>query len=206
MPIYEIRTYGLAPGSVAEVEARFQEHYEARQKYSPLAAFWHTEIGPLNEIVHVWPYADLAERARVGAEVASAPKWPPRIGQFIVSMQSEILVPFPCSPLLAPGRLGPVYEMRYYATRAGSLPKVMKDWESMLPGRVKLSPLVLVGHVELGEVNRFIHIWAYESLDHRAAVREKAVATGVWPPPGAADTLLTMANKILLPATFSPLC
>ncbi len=27
---------------------------------------------------------------------------------------------------------------------------------------------------------------------------------GVWPPPGGADTLLTMANKIMLPAAFSP--
>ena len=61
--IYEIRTYQIAPGSLAEVEKRFGEGYEARKKYSPLTAFWHTEIGPLNEIIHVWPYKDLGERA-----------------------------------------------------------------------------------------------------------------------------------------------
>ena len=59
--IYEIRTYRIAPGSLAEVEKRYGEAYEYRKKYSELTAFWHTEIGPLNEIVHVWGYKDLAE-------------------------------------------------------------------------------------------------------------------------------------------------
>src|SRR5687768_1824302 len=68
--IYEIRTYAIAPGSLAEVEQRFGDAYESRKKYSPLTAFWHTEIGPLNEIIHVWGYNDLAERARIRAEAA----------------------------------------------------------------------------------------------------------------------------------------
>ena len=25
-----------------------------REEFSPLGAFWHTEVGPLNEIIHVW--------------------------------------------------------------------------------------------------------------------------------------------------------
>jgi hypothetical protein len=54
--IYEIRTYRVKVGSLPEVEKRFGEAYENRKKISPLAAFWHTEIGPLNEIIHVWPY------------------------------------------------------------------------------------------------------------------------------------------------------
>ncbi len=48
-------------------------------------------------------------------------------------------------------------------------------------------------------------MWAYESLDQRAAIRNKAREMGVWPPPGGGDSLLTQANKILLPSAFSPL-
>ena len=59
--IYEIRTYGIAPGSLAEVEKRYGEAYEYRKKYSPLTAFLHTEIGPLNEIIPIWSYQELAE-------------------------------------------------------------------------------------------------------------------------------------------------
>ena len=68
--IYEFRTYKLKPGSVAEVEKRFGEGYEHRKKFSPLAAFWHTEIGPLNEIIHVWGYKDQAERTKARADAA----------------------------------------------------------------------------------------------------------------------------------------
>jgi hypothetical protein len=59
--------------------------------------------------------------------------------------------------------------------------------------------------VEFGQANRFIHVWAYESLDQRLAIRNKARETGVWPPPGGGDSLLTQENKILMPAAFSPL-
>jgi len=54
--IYEIRTYGLTVGSLAEVEKRYAEAYEHRKKYSELTGFFHTEIGPLNEIIHIWGY------------------------------------------------------------------------------------------------------------------------------------------------------
>jgi hypothetical protein len=203
--IYEIRTYQVKPGSVAEVEKRFGEAYEYRKKYSPLAAFWHTEIGPLNQIVHMWPYTDIAERARVRAEAAKDANWPPKIQEFILHMQSEVLVPFPFVPEITPGRMGPIFEMRIYSIRAGTLPDLIKRWESKIAERTKLSPLVLAGHVEFGQANRFIHIWGYKSLDERTAIRNKAREMGVWPPPGGGDTLFDQANKILLPASFSPL-
>lgn len=202
--IYEIRTYSLQPGSLAEVEKRFGEAYQYRKKYSELVAFWHTEIGPLNEIIHIWPYEDMGERAHVRTEAAKEPNWPPKINDFIRTMHSEILVPFPFSPLLKPGRFGPVYEMRIYTVKSGIMPEIMKAWEAKLPGRLKLSPLAMVGAVDVGETNRLINVWPYSSLDQRAAIRSKAVELGVWPPK-TAELILTQMNKILLPATFSPM-
>jgi hypothetical protein len=202
--IYEIRTYRIKAGSVAEVEKRFGEAYEYRKKYSPLAAFWHTEIGPLNEIIHVWPYQDIAERARVRAEAAKDPNWPPKISEFIEHMESEVLVPFPFLPDLLPGKMGPFFEMRCYAIKPGTLPGLIERWKGAIPERVKMSPLALAGHVEFGEANRFIHIWAYQSLDQRTAVRTKAREAGIWPPPGGGGTLLTQMNKIVMPSAFSP--
>jgi hypothetical protein len=188
-----------------EVEKRFGEAYEYRKKYSELAAFWHTEIGPLNEIIHVWPYQDMAERARIRAEAAKDPNWPPKIGDFVRTMQSEILVPFPFSPLLKPGKFGPIYEIRVYTLKMGLVPEVMKAWEPKLPGRMKVSPLAVVGTVDLGEANRLIHIWPYNSFEQRDAVRLQARQLGVWPPVGMSDRLLTQMNKIVVPASFSPM-
>ena len=66
--IVEFRTYRLKPGSVPQAEERFGQALPARTKLSPLAAFWHTEVGPLNRIIHVWPYANFEERTRIRAE------------------------------------------------------------------------------------------------------------------------------------------
>src|SRR5437870_10809879 len=69
--IYEVRTYTLRPGgAVAEFEERFAKRLPLREKHSKLGAFWHTEFGPLNQVVHVYPYDDLQHRTRVRAAMA----------------------------------------------------------------------------------------------------------------------------------------
>jgi hypothetical protein len=203
--IYEIRTYQIAPGSLAEVEKRFGEAYEYRKKYSELTAFWHTEVGPLNEIIHVWGYNDLAERAKVRAEAAKDANWPPKIQEFIRKMRAEIVNAFDFVPKPTPGRMGPVYEIRYYTLKAGALPATAEGWKSKIAERIKLSPVVLAGGVEFGKANGFVHIWAYPSMDQRMQIRDEARKKGVWPPGGGGDRLISQQNKIVLPAAFSPL-
>jgi hypothetical protein len=195
--IYEIRTYQIAAGSLPEVEKRFGDAYEHRRKYSAITAFLHTEIGPLNEIVHIWAYRDLAERDRIRGEAAKDPNWPPKLREFIRTMRSEIVVPFPFVPEARPGRIGPYFELRYYTLRQGALPELRAAWEAALPGRLKFSPIVLAGGVEFGWANGFVHLWAYESLDQRMQVREAARKTGTWPPPGGAERTLVQETKIL---------
>ena len=203
--IYEIRTYQIAPGSLAEVEKRFGEGYEYRKKYSPLTAFWHTEVGPLNEIIHVWGYESLQERAKIRAEASKDPNWPPKISEFIRKMRSEIINPFDFVPTPQPGRMGPVFEIRYYTLKGGTLPATAEGWKAKLPDRIKLSPVVLAGGVEFGKANGFVHIWAYQSMDQRMQVRDEARKKGVWPPGGGGDRLISQQNKIVLPSAFSPL-
>jgi hypothetical protein len=204
--IYEIRTYKLKPGSLAEVEKRFGEAYEYRKKYSPLTAFWHTEVGPLNQIIHVWQYKDLGDRDRIRADAAKDANWPPKIQEFVLDQQVEVLTPFPFVPEVMPGKVGPVFEMRRYSIKPGTVPDLKKRWEPAIPARIKLSPLVMAGTCEFGQANLFIHVWAYSSMDQRMSIREQARKTGVWPPPGGGgDSLFAQENKILLPSSFSPL-
>ena len=47
----------------------------AREKYSKIVGLWQTEAGPLNEVVHVWVFKDLNERAAargMGALISSS--------------------------------------------------------------------------------------------------------------------------------------
>jgi hypothetical protein len=210
--IYEMRTYDLKPGSVPEVEKRYGEAYEKRKKYSELAVFWHTEIGPLNQIIHVWPYKDLQERDRIRTAAVKDGVWPPPISEFIVGQQVDIMIPFDVSPELKPGKMGPYFEMRTYAFAGGELPRIKALWAEALPARLQFGPLCAVWATEIGAVNKFCHIWPYPTLNARNEIRDKAQATGAWPPSAVAKkkgipsyALIRQENKIVMPSSFSPL-
>ena len=115
--IFEMRTYRLQPGSVPEVEKRFGEALTDRVKVSPLGAFFHTEVGPLNHIIHIWPYDDLQHRTRVRTQ--SIPNWPPKIQEFIVEMESKIFNAAPFCPAFTPRQHGNLYEIRTYTMKPG---------------------------------------------------------------------------------------
>ena len=96
--IIEMRTYTLQPGTLAEVEKRFGEALPIREKHSKLAAFWHTEIGPLNQIIHMWAYDDFADRAARRAAMQADPAWQaflPDARAMLVSQESRFLNPAP---------------------------------------------------------------------------------------------------------------
>lgn len=204
--ILEVRTYQLRPGSVPEFEKRFGEKLPERIELSPLAALWHTEVGPLNEVTHVWPYDSLDQRAEVRAAAIRTGSWPPNNSEFLVSMQSEIYTPAPFSPALTPREVGPLFEIRTYTLAPGALPGMMERWAAKIDERVKLSPLVGAWYSELGGLNKWVHIWAYKGAAERQRIRAEAVAKGVWPPGGAASGLvIKQENKLVMPAACSPL-
>ena len=126
--IVEMRTYTLKPGTMAEAEKRFGEALPAREKHSKLAAFWHSEIGPLNQIIHVWAYDSFEHRADVRSAASKEPGWPPNIREFVDSQQSEVFTPAPFCPPLTPRNIGPLFEIRQYTLVAGAIPGLIERW------------------------------------------------------------------------------
>lgn len=204
MSIYEIRTYTLKPGATAQFEKNFEAALPNRVKISPLVAFWHTEMGPLNQVLHVWEYENLQHRSDVRAQATGIAGWPPASGDAILNMESEIWIPAAFSPTLGGGKkLGNIYEMRIYTYQPGSIPRVLEAWEKSLPERMKLSPLAACMHSEVGGLNRWIHIWPYEDLAARQRIREQASKLPDWPPK-TREWLVSQQTKMLIPASFSP--
>jgi hypothetical protein len=202
--IYEVRTYMLKPGTVAECEQRFAEALPYREKYSKLGAFWHTEIGPLNQIIHVWPYESLQQRTDIRAQAAQDPHWPPKILDLVESMESQIFVPAPFMRPLTPRKLGNIYEMRTYLYKPGSMPEVLQRWAEAIAQRETLSPLAACWYSEIGGLNTFVHIWPYADLAERSRIRAESLQLSQWPPK-TREFLLSQSTKILVPAAFSPL-
>ena len=219
--IYEMRTYALKPGTVAEYEGRFGEALPHREKYSRLGAFWHTEFGPLNQVIHVWPYEDLSERARVRAEASKDPHWPPPGDDIVLEMASEILMPAPFMRPMDRGELGSIYEMRTYSYQPGSIPEVIKRWGEAIPHREKYSPLAACWYTEIGGINKWIHVWPYRDMAHRDQVRRESFDDPLWPRivrgtpsdmdlarPGLLPLLglqVKQESTLLVPAAFSPM-
>ena len=202
--IIEMRTYRLKPGSTPEVEKRFGEALRDRVKVSPLGAFFHTEVGPLNRIIHCWPYENLGERTRLRGEAMKLPSWPPKVQEFLEEMESKIIIPAPFSPKLEERRLGNLYEIRTYTMLPGAAPTVIEKWAERIEGRTKLSPLAFCGHTEPGGLNQWIHVWAYKDAAERFAIRDQARATGAWPP-ATRGQFVKQENMFVVPAEFSPL-
>lgn len=204
--IYEVRTYTLKPGSVAQWEANFCAALPSRTKHSELAGLWHTEIGPLNQVVHIWPYDDLQQRTEIRAKSAQEPDWPPKGGDLLLNMESEIFIPAPFSPKLGGGqKLGNIYEMRIYQYQVGSMPTVLERWEEALKGgRLNLSPIAACMYSDIGDLNIWIHIWPYQNLAERARIRAESQKLDTWPPK-TREFLVGQQTKILLPAACSPM-
>jgi hypothetical protein len=202
--LYEVRSYILKPGTVGEAEKRFAETLPHREKYSKLGAFWHTEIGPLNQIIHVWPYESLQQRTEARAQAMKDPNWPPKLGDLLETMESEIFLPAPFMEPLGNRKLGTIYEMRSYIYQPGSIPEVLKRWQEAIPQRVQLSPLAACWYSDIGELNKFVHVWAYKDLAERDRIRAESMKLPAWPPK-TREFLVSQSNKILVPAAFSPM-
>ena len=202
--INEIRTYDLKMGVVPEYQKRFGEKLPGRLEFSSLGGHWYTEVGPLNQVVAIWPYDDLEQRSQTRSRAEASGKWPPDTGDLIVRMKSEIYLPAPFMPPLGEKTIGPIYEMRLYTYPPEAIPVVLDAWSERIDKRIELSPLAGCWYSESGGLDNFVHMWAYESFDERLRIRAEARAAGVWPPPGSPKPV-GQQNKILLPASFSPM-
>ena len=103
--IVDHRTYTLKPGTLKSyLELYEREGLPAQSRHLGKPIGWYTsmDIGPLNQIVHLWAYEDLADRAKRRAAMQADPEWQAflaKIQPLIHTQQNRILVPTAFSPL-----------------------------------------------------------------------------------------------------------
>jgi NIPSNAP protein len=101
--IYEMRVYTLQPGKTAAFQELIEkEALPVINKYSKLVGWWSTEVGPLNEVVHIWAFEDLNHRERAHKAQGEDPQlqaFRPKAHAMIVSQYNKILTPANFSPL-----------------------------------------------------------------------------------------------------------
>jgi NIPSNAP len=102
--IIEHRTYTVAQGRMEEYLALYERAALPLQlKYlGHLVGFFVSEIGPLNQVVHLWRYDSLADREARRARMNADPEWRAyvkSIAGMFVNQESKILTPARFSPL-----------------------------------------------------------------------------------------------------------
>jgi hypothetical protein len=210
--LYELRTYTVKPGTLGDmVKAASTVSLDIRgNNYGKLEGYWSTEIGPLNQVLHLWSYSDFAERARLRAELAKNPRW---TGEYLpiirpLLMRQEVRLLNAIRPPVAPSSTGNIYELRNYRAKPGGAVRQWLDaFTAVLPAREKHSKIVALWQTEAPQPNEVCHLWAYPDLNARAEARGNAMKDQAWQEflgkgPGFLDE---MHSTIMLPAPHSPL-
>lgn len=102
--ILEYRCYTLKPGKVPEFLKIYEELGAPVQipiLGEPVVVFT-TEVGPLNQVVHVWKYEDFGDRDRRRAELGKHPDWPKYIERALPlfdHMETKVGYPTSWSPV-----------------------------------------------------------------------------------------------------------
>jgi hypothetical protein len=98
------RIYTLKNGKVPE----FLKLYEAEGKdiqiqiLGNMIGYFHTDIGQLNQVVHMWGYESLDDRQLRRAKLQASEVWQAYARQMrplVMSIENKILIPEPWSPI-----------------------------------------------------------------------------------------------------------
>jgi NIPSNAP protein len=210
--IYELRTYTLRPGTLPDmIKAASTVSRDIRgNDFGKLEGYWSTEIGPLNQVLHLWSYASYDERSRLRAELAKNPRWG---GEYLplirpLLMRQDVRLLNALIAPVAPATTGNVYELRNYRAKpGGAVRQWLEIFTAALKHREKYSKIVGLWQTETGQPNEVCHIWAYPDLNARAKARGDALNDPGWKEfiAKSGSFLDEMHSTIMLPAPHSPL-
>ncbi len=102
--IVDERSYRLVPGKLKEWQALYEKEGLPVQSriLGNLLGFFVTEVGTINQIVHLWGYENFAEREKRRAQLNADPAWQAYLAKaapYMQKMENRILVPLPFSPI-----------------------------------------------------------------------------------------------------------
>jgi len=99
-----MRTYTIKVGKLNRYISHFEQvGLPIIQKYAKLVGYWTTDIGELNQVIHIWAYDDLNTRAQKRQELYQDPDWLrdfiPEAIDMLEKQENKILSPVAFSPI-----------------------------------------------------------------------------------------------------------
>jgi hypothetical protein len=206
--IHELRQYTLKPGKLAEYMgyAKTIGRPARGNDFGVNHGYWTPEFGTLNQVWHIWSYASLDERARLRDELSRHKPWIeeylPRIRPLIERQDISFMHPIKD---ITPPEPGGIYEMRAYRTTIGTARRYAEAYLDIMPVREKYARNVGLWVGESPQPNQVLHMWAYKSLDERAASRAALFKDAAWLAhlERMAGIVVEMQSTVLVPTDYS---
>lgn len=204
MPLFEIitlKTVLFGTGAAAE---GIQSWLGAPGAKGTLLGAWAPDIGALNDVMLLRQF-DAAEDMITERTRARLSDNPFGCMEHLRGWTADSYIPLDFTLPVVPGEYGKVYEIRTYQPKLNGMAPTIEKWREAVPVRTGYSPLTIAMY-SLDGPTRFTQIWPYASANHRAEIRAKTVADGIWPPKGGPAWLTgEMTSTLAVPLPYSPL-
>jgi NIPSNAP len=105
MALYEMRTYTLYVGKMAEAVKLYQEigypAFQAGGHAKKLVGYFQSDVGTINQLVHIWKFDDDADRRRHWASVfadADFMVFAVKFRPLVMTQEVKLMLPAPWGP------------------------------------------------------------------------------------------------------------
>ena len=226
--IYDFRMYTLKPGATAEYRAGVKElSLPIRQRHGVTLAGWYwSEVGALNQVVHIWGYNDSKHFQEAKDAFHSDPDWTQKYiprAQGLVESQKTWLMNSPSFAPIYPvkGEVPAdgtpefikknkmVFDYGTYTFRPGGIPDYMSAVEEVAIPIRKRHGVKLAGwyYSEVGDLNQVTHIWAFNDMKHLKDAKDAVAADPEWTGtyiPRVRGLLVAQNTYLMNTAEFGP--
>jgi len=183
--IYELRMYTTKPGKMKHVvnsSATVAQKIRNGDTYGKLIGHWWSEIGKMNQYVHMWEYKNVEEMRRLRSELSSRDDWKkefvPLVGPYILSQEIRLLRSV--SDLKTPSNSNNFYELKIINLNIGKAGQWVAEFNNLVNEIENESLNIGVWQTELSNPNEIVSIWSHSSVERMQMFWEKLENNNSW--------------------------
>jgi len=183
--IYELRMYTTKPGKMKHVvnaSATVAQKIRNGDTYGKLIGHWWSEIGKMNQYVHMWEYQNVEEMRRLRSELSSRDDWKkefvPLVGPYILSQEIRLLRSV--SDLKTPSNSNNFYELKIINLNIGKVGQWVSEFNDLVNEIENESLNIGIWQTELSNPNEIVSIWSHSSVERMQMFWEKLENNSIW--------------------------
>ncbi|KAH6559726.1 hypothetical protein BASA50_004980 [Batrachochytrium salamandrivorans] len=190
--VHELQVHNVKPEAIEDYTALICEHYPRISKDQgievKLFGSWTTEIGELDQAIHIWEYnhyPGYIQTKGILAKDELHQAFQRKLRPMLRSRENQMMLEFAFWSSAAASKASTfddssIYELRTYLLKPGRMLEWEQQWRRGLEARSKFVQPVGAWFSQLGHLNYVHHMWAYPDLQVRKEMREKAWEVEGW--------------------------